>query len=430
MSRQNVVVDKNTWIAVLKCLAPHPIRRFLLGEHEAHFDFFHIDWFKSLSDPFFLRWASNFTLTSFWPPKDYSERQKNMLQFTDFAVQDMVNMLEDRSDTIGRIAGYNPRGSLAVSYENPSKPPGTQSANNLEPNRHLFATEEVLKEEPSLSMQTRQPTSAKFEYESKAASSGRFTKELARRCEDLENASFYYNTKVEAMKTVNQSGARLPRIASIHTNKGIITVPENAHIVVAAGAWTPQVLSLIDVYAPVYPLKGYAMSISASAILKSNPSLTNIDLPSRIVSDKYMYTTRLGDEIRITSIGEFSEWNSNPTPDVDVEFRREAGRQFPQLKQFLAGATTYCGHRPFVSDGLLLLGKLNTHHNLYVSCGPGSNGWKLAFGSGEVIARLVSGQTREEIREELGFDLDGFSPIRRALYAPFFAKLCRARWDL
>ena len=70
----------------------------------------------------------------------------------------------------------------------------------------------------------------------------------------------------------------------------------------------------MDLYIPVYPLKGYAMSLSAKQVLSST-ALKASDLPSRIVCDKYMFTTRLGDdEIRITSIGEFSGWSTQPTP--------------------------------------------------------------------------------------------------------------------
>jgi D-amino-acid dehydrogenase len=443
MSRQNVVVDKNTWVAVLKCLAPTPIRSLVFANNSSssnldkdhHFDFFHIDWVKSLSDPFFLRWALTFSTTSFFPPDGYNKKQQNMLRFTDFAVQDMVDMLENKWDSLGKKVGYNPRGSLAVSYENPStktissKPP-THSPNNMEPNRQLEETAKVLMEEPSLSQQQIAPTSAKFEYDAKAASSGRFTKELARRCEadSSLNVSFVYNTKVQGVTT--EPGQGCTRVSKLHTNKGVVEVPKDVHVVVAAGAWSPHILAMMDVYAPVYPLKGYAMSVSAKEVLKANPNLKDKDLPSRIVCDKYMYTTRLGDEIRITSIGEFSEWDTSPTSHVDDKFRAEAIRQFPQLQEAIQKAKTYCGHRPYVADGILLLGALETHSNLYVSCGPGSNGWKLATGSGEVIARLISGQTPKQIQDELGFDVKGFSPAGRAKYSPLFAKLCRARWFL
>lgn len=55
MSRQNVVVDNNTWVAVLQCIAPRPIAQYVLGASDDHFKFFQIDWWSTLSDPFFLR---------------------------------------------------------------------------------------------------------------------------------------------------------------------------------------------------------------------------------------------------------------------------------------------------------------------------------------------------------------------------------------
>jgi glycine/D-amino acid oxidase-like deaminating enzyme len=178
------------------------------------------------------------------------------------------------------------------------------------------------------------------------------------------------------------------------------------------------------------------MSISAKQALQSL-RLRPQDLPSRILSDAYMYTTRLGDDdIRITSIGEFSEWDTQPTPSVDTNFRREAKRQFPQLSPLIDTATTYCGHRPYVADGLVLLGAVDDVERFYVSCGPGSNGWKLATGSGELIARMISGESNEDIQHELGFDPRAFAPSAssgkggRVLYTPWFARLCRARWNV
>lgn len=105
-------------------------------------------------------------------------------------------------------------------------------------------------------------------------------------------------------------------------------------------------------------------------------------------------------------------------------------RQFPQLEQFIKTAKVKNGARPYVSDGILLLGKVDSFSNLMVSCGPGSNGWKLAMGSGEIVERLVSGKTESEITKELGFDAHAFSPAGRVLQSPLFSKLCRARWGV
>ena len=62
--------------------------------------------------------------------------------------------------------------------------------------------------------------------------------------------------------------------------------------------------------------------------------------------------------------------------------------------------------------------------------GPGSNGWKLAMGSGDIAERLISGKTEDEISTELGFDAHSFSPAGRVVPSPIFSKLCIARWGV
>jgi len=472
MQRSNPVVDRDSWIAVAKCFIPKWIYQ------HPPFDFFHISWLECLTDPFFLRWVLTFTQTSLWPSAQQADKQNDMLAFTDKAVQDMIRMLERNRGYLGKQSGYNTRGSLAVSYD-PPKPPAeqekeqtktpkahaSQSKMNLEPARQLVGTDQVLREEPSLRFQKQQPTGAKYEYEAKAASSGRFSKALADVCKtqsrqwDLHKGgkvTFFYDTRVQGITTAaisssdsSSSTNKDPgQITRLHTNRGVIDCSvvndkdQNKAgtvtpipVVVAAGAWVPHILSLMDWYAPVYPLKGYSMSVSAKEALESSAGgstkLSEQDLPSRIVADKYMYTTRLGkDEIRITSIGEFSGWSTQPTALVDKEFRREAVRQFPQLETLIDKAVTRCGHRPLVNDGILLLGRVSDTSNVYVSCGPGSNGWKLAMGSGDAVARLIEGQSFQQIQQEMGANVQTFDPSGRVMHAPWFAKLCRARWDI
>lgn len=52
------------------------------------------------------------------------------------------------------------------------------------------------------------------------------------------------------------------------------------------------------------------------------------------------------------------------------------------------------------------------------------------MGSGEVIKRLVAGQSLELISKELEFDASVVSPAGRVLNAPVFAKICRASWGI
>mmetsp|Transcript_1870 Transcript_1870/g.2759 ORF Transcript_1870/g.2759 Transcript_1870/m.2759 type:complete len:548 (-) Transcript_1870:63-1706(-) len=429
MQRSNPTVDKGTWIAVTKSFIP--FTRYLFGGEHEPYQFFHIDWFDTLSDPFFLRWSATFAKTSLFPSSDQNRLQMEQLSFTNYAVKDMVKMMEDKKDSMAKKSGFNPTGSLSLSYDvvdAKKKAANPTHGNTLEPSKQLEG-EDITSVEPSVINQEQKPTSAKFEFETCAASSERFTEELADRCKNDPklDVKFLYNTRVKAVSTAQGSERR--KVTQIQTNKGVIDV-KDAQVLVAAGAWTPHIAAMMGLYAPVYPLKGYAMSIDAKEALASSTMLTPSNLPTRIVCDKYMFTSRLGDEVRITSIGEFSGWSTSPTASVEKEFRREAVRQFPLLESCIKQAKVKCGHRPYVSDGILLLGRVQEFDNLLVSAGPGSNGWKLAMGSGSVVEMLVSGKTEDQISDELGFDARSFSPAGRVVDSPIFAKLCRARWGV
>ena len=264
MQRSNPVVDWNTWLAVLKC-------SFGQG-----YKFFHIDWLSTLTDPFFLRWIFTFSTTSLLPGPQQEIKQGEMLKFTQFAVDEMVKFMNRH---MAKVSGYNPTGSLSVSYDPPPAPnaeqgkdartaakgpTGTSASMTNEPHRMLQSTAEILKVEPSLRFQEKPPLSAKFEYKSAAASAERYTVELANACARHGNITLLYNTTVRGLSVEQESPdleKKKPHIATLHTTAGVIKVNPKTQVLVAAGAWTPHLLSTIDLYAPVYPLKGYAMSL-------------------------------------------------------------------------------------------------------------------------------------------------------------------------
>lgn len=317
MQRSNPVVDRGTWVSVTKSFIPWT--RFVLGGRYEPYKFFHIDW-PVLTDPFFLRWSLTFAKTSLFPCSDQKRLQEEMLGFTNYAVQDMIDMMTDKGDTMSKVSGFNPSGSLSLSYDDEepiqstAKKDNPSRGNTLEPSKQLTG-DEIITQEASILHQHVQPVRAKFEYESCAASSERFTKELADRCahDPKLDVTFLYNTRVKgvAVTPASSDGKNL-RVSQLRTNCGVIDIPDDGEVLLAAGAWTPHVAALMGLYVPVYPLKGYAMSISAEKVLSST-NLKPEDLPTRIVCDKYMFTSRLGDEIHITSIGEFSDWSTRPT---------------------------------------------------------------------------------------------------------------------
>jgi glycine/D-amino acid oxidase-like deaminating enzyme len=69
---------------------------------------------------------------------------------------------------------------------------------------------------------------------------------------------------------------------AIHTNRGNLSVDSTTPVIVAAGSWTPKILRKLDVFVPLYPLKGYNL------MFKVPENSSRDDVPKRIVADAYM----------------------------------------------------------------------------------------------------------------------------------------------
>eukprot|EP01083_Nonionella_stella_P220833 789663_1 len=106
---------------------------------------------------------------------------------------------------MAKKSGFNPTGSLSLSYDvvdTKKKAANPTHGNSLEPSKQLEG-EDITSVEPSVINQELQPTSAKFEFETCAASSERFTEELAGRVKNDPklDVKFLYDTRVKAVTT-------------------------------------------------------------------------------------------------------------------------------------------------------------------------------------------------------------------------------------
>ncbi|KAL7529641.1 hypothetical protein ACHAWF_003061 [Thalassiosira exigua] len=256
MQRSNPIVDRGTWISVTKSFLP--LTRFVLGGPDEPYKFFHIEWLSALTDPFFLRWSATFSKTSLFPCSEQRSLQNEMLAFTKWAVHDMVEMLQN-DDHMAENVGFNSNGSISLSYDpQPDhKLAHPSGMNTHEPSIQLKG-DAIALQEPSILHQKTQPTNAKYEFETCAASSERFTEQLAECCETNPklDVTFIYNTHVVGFNTASSLDGQRRKVTQLQTNRGVINVPGDAQVVVAAGAWTPRIASLMDLFVPVYPLKG------------------------------------------------------------------------------------------------------------------------------------------------------------------------------
>ena len=199
-----------------------------------------------------------------------------------------------------------------------------------------------------------------------------FTSRLAGLAAAL-GVSFRYGVDIRGLTTEGD------RIAAIATAGGPVSADA---YVVALGSYSPLLLEPIGLSLPVYPVKGYSITL---------PIAREAAAPvSTVMDETYKVAiTRLGDRIRVGGTAELSGYDLTLRDARRATLVHSAGDLFPQGGDF-AQATFWCGLRPMTPDGTPVIGATR-YRNLHLNTGHGTLGWTMACGSGRVLADLISG---------------------------------------
>ncbi|MBB4009992.1 D-amino acid dehydrogenase [Allorhizobium taibaishanense] len=203
----------------------------------------------------------------------------------------------------------------------------------------------------------------------------KFTNQLADKAASL-GVIFDYGRQIERLET---SGGK---ITGVVTDRG--TVTSDAYVV-ALGSYTPLLLKPLGIKLPIYPVKGYSLTIPIIDLAKS-PESTVMDETYKIA------ITRLGDRIRVGGMAEISGY----TNDLGEARRRTLEHSVTDLFPGgdMAKANFWSGLRPMTPDGTPVIGA-TTLSNLYINSGHGTLGWTMSCGSGRLLADIVSGRKTE-----------------------------------
>ncbi|APG93401.1 D-amino acid dehydrogenase small subunit DadA (plasmid) [Sinorhizobium americanum] len=199
----------------------------------------------------------------------------------------------------------------------------------------------------------------------------KFTNALAGKAEET-GVRFLFNTTV---KRLDVEGGQV---------RGVVTGEERiaADAVVAAfGSHSPVFLKRYGIKLPVYPVKGYSLTIPITNASRA-PKSTVMDETYKIA------ITRLGDRIRVGGMAEISGY----TNDLRQARRRTLEHSVTDLfPGDVSKATFWSGLRPMTPDGTPVIGPTKIG-GLYLNTGHGTLGWTMSTGSARVISDLVSGR--------------------------------------
>ena len=219
-----------------------------------------------------------------------------------------------------------------------------------------------------------------------------FTSQLATQASGL-GVKFFYGQSVRQMQFDGQrvSGITLADQTTLRADRYVL----------AAGSYSRELLLPLGLDIPVYPVKGYSLTLP----------ITNETLApqSTVLDETYKIAiTRLGDRIRVGGMAELGGF------DLRLNPRRRQTLEKVTRELFAGGdlsqAEFWTGLRPMTPDGTPLVGSSGIP-NLYLNTGHGTLGWTMACGSAQVLADQIMGR-RPAISTE-GLDLGRYQPASR-----------------
>jgi D-amino-acid dehydrogenase len=235
----------------------------------------------------------------------------------------------------------------------------------------------------------------------------KFTQRLAEAAQAL-GVDFRFGVDIQGID------AAAGRITGVRTSEGLL---EADRYVLALGSYSTQMLAPLGVRIPVYPVKGYSITVPVTDAAMA-PESTIMDETHKVA------VTRLGDRIRVGGTAALSGF------DLGLDPARQRTLEFVVSDLFPHGgdvsrAEFWCGLRPMTPDGTPIVGG-TAIDNLYLSTGHGTLGWTMAAGTGRVMADLISGRTPQIEME--GLTVDRYrqpktAQVRSAVGAPVAARM-------
>ncbi|WP_418318258.1 D-amino acid dehydrogenase [Piscinibacter sakaiensis] len=213
-----------------------------------------------------------------------------------------------------------------------------------------------------------------------------FTNALADKAKAL-GVRFHFGTTIKALQTEGGS------IRGVDTSAGMLSADR---YVLALGSYSTQMLAPLGLRLPVYPVKGFSITVPITDPSKA-PESTIMDETHKVA------VTRLGERIRVGGTAQLSGF------DLNLDQSRRRTLEFVVSDLFPKGgdvsrAEFWTGLRPMTPDGTPVVGATR-FAELLLATGHGTLGWTMAAGTGRLMADLIGGRKPE-------IDTEGLSIAR------------------
>ncbi|MDT4831519.1 D-amino acid dehydrogenase 1 [compost metagenome] len=328
--------------------------------------------FRPRLDPHQWRWCLQFALACRASVARASTAQLSGLSYLG---RDVMHTLLEQEDL---DFGYLKNGKL-IAYRSPALLDKAralvqyQAAHGAE--QQVLDTAQTLALEPALAGMGDSLAGAIYTPSEEAGDCRQFTEALFDRLQSLGNVQCAMSNPVSGLQREGR------RIVAVNTRDGDIGADA---IVLATGIGTRALLKPLGHDVPLYPLKGYSLSVPLADDDESvAPRISVTDYERRIVY------ARVGGVLRIAAMVDIGSANADIDPARIALLKRQVHEAFPALD--LRQAIPWAGLRPATPTGKPLIGRSPAADNLWLNIGQGALGFTLACGSAALLTAQMAG---------------------------------------
>ncbi len=243
---------------------------------------------------------------------------------------------------------------------------------------HIKSVQECLELEPALRASKLALIGGTYAPDDESGDAHQFTGNLAELCRQ-RGVQFGFEHAIEALDVEGDTVIG----AVVRDPEGRRELVQADVFLVALGSYSPFVLSPVGIDIPVYPVKGYSVTIPL-AHPEAAPVMCLSDENAKVA------ISRLGSRLRAAGTAELAGYDTSLNHARCNAILNRIEQLFPGVGDY-AAATRWAGLRPATPSNVPLVGRTR-YRNLYLNTGHGTLGWTLACGSSRAAADLIGGR--------------------------------------
>ncbi len=251
--------------------------------------------------------------------------------------------------------------------------------------QHALDPVECVEIEPALADMSARIAGAIYTPSEDVGDTYKFCSELKRLMTTGPNSvTFRFGIEVERLLPWDA------KLMGVETSAGVL---EADAYVLALGTNAPYLLRPLGIRVPVYPLKGYSLSLPITNEAAA-PAISVTDFKRKVVY------ARIGDDLRVAGMADLSGRRCEIDAERVDQLVEEVRNTFPRATDYRV-LKPWCGMRPATPKGTPVVGATR-YANLWLDVGHGALGFTLALATGRIVADLASAR-------KPAIPLDGFT---------------------